>query len=295
MYLKKRKINGQYYWSLVESYREDGKVKQRVIQSLGNTHTALKRLENQPEYRQYYYSVLRFFNSLFPTPRFYFVFTGASSVEYEVVSDLRPPRLLLSFHYFRTKRLDDVVERLGYNPLILLDSGAYSAHTKGKNFSVLDYMSFIKQNSHHIERYIALDVVGDSELTHMYYLMMRSKGFDPIPVFHYGENRSYLERYLKKGEKYIALGGTVGIKDKKKVADWINSLARQYPDIQFHLLGSSSPQIMSKSSVYSCDSSTWMLKAINGYPKHIKGRSREAKAKRARYQMEKMMLSLDAS
>jgi len=53
MYLKKRKVNGIYYWSFVESYRENGKVKQRVIQNLGNTEKAYEFLQGKREYKEY--------------------------------------------------------------------------------------------------------------------------------------------------------------------------------------------------------------------------------------------------
>ncbi len=52
MFLKKRMINGNYYFSLVESYRdknENGKIKQRVIESLGNTETAYEKLRDRKE------------------------------------------------------------------------------------------------------------------------------------------------------------------------------------------------------------------------------------------------------
>lgn len=70
----------------------------------------------------------------------YFVTTGLWE-EIQVVKKVRPPRLLCSYWYFKNKRMADFCEELGYRPEIILDSGAYSAFTKGKNalfnFSVL--------------------------------------------------------------------------------------------------------------------------------------------------------------
>ena len=53
MFLKKRMVNETYYWSIAESYREDGKTKQRIIESLGNTEKAYMRLLDRQGYEDY--------------------------------------------------------------------------------------------------------------------------------------------------------------------------------------------------------------------------------------------------
>ncbi|WP_082360632.1 MT-A70 family methyltransferase [Bacillus sp. FJAT-28004] len=54
MFLKKRKVQGTYYYSLVESYREKAKVKQKTVLSLGNYETAYQRLKERQEYAQFF-------------------------------------------------------------------------------------------------------------------------------------------------------------------------------------------------------------------------------------------------
>jgi hypothetical protein len=209
--------------------------------------------------------------------------------EKEAIKQIKPDKLLLSYYYFKNKNLEDFVNELGYKPEILLDSGAYSAFTKGKNISPIDYMNFITRNKIYIDKYITLDVIGEPELSKKYYEIMKLKGFDPLPVFHYGDDEWFLRSYIAEGCKYIALGNTVPIKDKNKVAAWVNELTEKYPDIQFHLLGSSSKKVTQNTDLYSVDSSTWIMMAINGFPKEITGRSREAKIERAKFQMLKIM------
>lgn len=58
MFLKKRKVNGTLYWSLAENYREEGKVKQRVIRSLGPTEKAIKILGESEEYQKFLIDIL---------------------------------------------------------------------------------------------------------------------------------------------------------------------------------------------------------------------------------------------
>jgi hypothetical protein len=218
----------------------------------------------------------------------YFVCTN-DSAEKEVIKELKPNKLLLSYFYFKNKKLEDFVNELGYQPEILLDSGAYSAWSKGKNISPIDYMNYIVTNRKYIDKYITLDVIGEPELTVKYYEIMKLKNFDPIPVFHYGDHEDYLKLYLKEGCKYIALGNTVPIKDKNKVASWVNTLTEKYPNVYFHLLGSSSKKVTQNTELFSVDSSTWIMMAMNGFPKEIKGKSREAKIERAKFQMLKIM------
>lgn len=218
----------------------------------------------------------------------YFVCTN-DNAEKEVIKEIKPDKLLLSYFYFKNKNLKDFVEDIGYQPEIILDSGAYSAWTKGKNISPIDYMNYITNNKEYINKYITLDVIGEPDLTVKYYEIMKLKNFNPVPVFHYGDHEDYLKLYLKEGCDFIALGNTVPIKDKNVVAEWVNYLIEKYPNVHFHLLGSSSKKITQNTDLYSVDSSTWIMMALNGYPKEIKGRTREAKIERAKWQMLKIM------
>jgi len=214
------------------------------------------------------------------------VVTDRSSAETESLSVVKPDNLLGSYFYFRNKALKNYFDKIGYIPSnFMLDSGAYSAWSTGKNISLLDYMGYIERNKEYISYYIALDILGDPDITYDYYRIMRKKGFTPIPVFHYGADESYLQLYSKENE-YIALGATVPVKDKRRVARWIIKLQYKYPQLEFHLLGSSSQAITMWTDIKSCDSSTWIRHAINGMPRHIKGNSREKKIERAIYNLE---------
>jgi hypothetical protein len=115
---------------------------------------------------------------------------------------------------------------------------------------------------------------------------MKEKGFHPIPIYHYNAPEMYLNLYANQAN-YIGLGETVPEKDKNKVADWVRLIVWQYPNIKFHLLGSSSNKIIDTCDIESTDSSTWFKQAINGKPEHIKGKTREAKIKRSIYNLKR--------
>ena len=218
----------------------------------------------------------------------YFVTTGLRE-EVEVIKTVRPPRVLCSYWYFKNRPLSTFCEQLGYRPEIMLDSGAFTAFTQGKNVNLLDYMDYINKNSEYVTRYIALDVIGDSRLTLSLYTVMREQGLRPVPVFHYGEPLDLLERYISMGADFVALGGSVPVRDKGVVAAWCEMLGAAFPGVAFHLLGSSSPKILQTGALASCDSSTWYMLAVNGTPRSIPGKTREAKLARAEANMRKIM------
>lgn len=209
--------------------------------------------------------------------------------ELAVIRKLKPSRLLCSYFFFKNKPMETFCESIGYKPEILLDSGAYSAHTRNKRVNLLDYMDYVRNNEEYIKHYVSLDVIGDSYLTKAFYSIMRDKGLHPIPVFHYGESLDVLSFYLDRGEKYIALGGTVPVRDKAVVLQWCNYLSALHPDVKFHLLGSTSQKIMDCENIVSCDASTWCIRAAMGHPETIPGKSKEAKRARAEANMTEIM------
>lgn len=218
----------------------------------------------------------------------YFV-TANLREEVQVIKELQPKHLLLSYWYFRKKNLTEWVDTLGYKPQILLDSGAWSAFNKGKVIELDSYMDYIREHAAVISEYVVLDVIGDAEASFANFLTMRESGLSPIPVFHYQDDPKHLKKYIDMGETRIALGGTVVERSKKKVAKWVRPIIFEHQHTSFHLLGSSSKVIMDQCPLLaSCDSSTWMMMAVNGYPTHIVGRHWDAKLDRMRYQMREL-------
>lgn len=211
--------------------------------------------------------------------------TTKRTAEITAIQEARPPRLLLSYFYFRRTRLEDFVKRLGYTPEIMLDSGAWSAYNSGQLINLEEYLEYIQANRSHIGYYVSLDAIFNSDRSFSTWEIMREKGFDPIPVFHFKENEDYLKKYIEYS-KIVCLGGTVPERNKHKVAEWVRLLCWEYPEIDFHLLGSSSRKIIDTCDLYSVDSSTWIMQAVNGRPHHIKGRDQGSKIKRAIYNLE---------
>lgn len=218
----------------------------------------------------------------------FFVTTGLWE-ETKVIREVRPPRLLCSYWYFKNKPLSKFCEDLGYQPEILLDSGAYTAHTKGKRVNLLEYIDYIHASQRYISEYITLDVIGDPSATCLIWRLLRDMGLAPVPVVHYGDDLSVIEEYLASGTRRIALGNTVPIRDKTVVANWCAEVKQSHPEAELHLLGSSSEAVLQSGALESCDASTWYMQAVMGRPSTIPGKNREAKMTRAEANMRKTM------
>ena len=162
---------------------------------------------------------------------------------------------------------------------VFLDSGAFSAWSKGIEIDIQKYIEFIKQNQDVITVYANLDVISrdrfsmgtkeSAEKTLRNQKIMEEAGLSPLPVFHIGEPFEYLEYYINHYD-YIGLGGMVG-KSKQTLDTWLDVVfgqyicdERGYPKVKVHGFGLTSVQLMVKYPWYSADSSTWMKEAIMG-------------------------------
>ena len=162
---------------------------------------------------------------------------------------------------------------------ICLDSGAFSAFSKGVVINLDEYISFIKEHEDILEVYANLDVIGDPEGTLKNQKYMESKGLKPLPTFHYGEPIKYLKYYLDHYD-YIALGGMVPIPTDKLVV-WLDELFSEYlcdkkglPVVKVHGFGMTVISLMIRYPWYSVDSTSWVLTGRFGgvlIPKKVGG------------------------
>lgn len=165
-----------------------------------------------------------------------------------------------------------------------LDSGAYSAWTKGSVIDIDEYCAFIRANIEHIDVYPCLDVIPGkpgaynatekerdeaAEATWRNYLYMVGEGLDPIPVYHYGEGMQHLERMLDYGCQYIGIGGLVAVPNPLRVL-WLDRVfkritnAKGEPLVKTHGFGMTSVNLIFRYPWYSVDSTTWIKQTMSG-------------------------------
>ena len=152
---------------------------------------------------------------------------------------------------------------------LFLDSGAYSAWSKGIEIDIQEYISFIKEHEKYIDIYANLDVIGDAEATLQNQKIMEKAGLNPLPTFHQGEDFKYLEYYINNYD-FIALGGMVRVKTEP-LREWLDQSYKEficksdgYPRVKTHAFGMTSLKLMLRYPWYSVDSTSWVMTSRMG-------------------------------
>jgi hypothetical protein len=172
-----------------------------------------------------------------------------------------------------------------------LDSGAYSAHTKGKEINVDEYIARINELDERLTLYAQLDTIpgefGKSktlqqlkeapELSWENYLYMRDRVASRdklVPVFHQGENFKHLKRMLEFRHedgspiKYIGISPANDVMTQHKDR-WFNQVFgviqnSSNPNVKTHAFGMTCKPQLEKYPFTSADSTSWIVKARFG-------------------------------
>lgn len=175
--------------------------------------------------------------------------------------------LLESHHYIHRASYVNKIRR--DEKKVFLDSGAFSAFTKGIEVDIEAYCRYIRENLDIIEVASVLDGIGDPLLTWQNQRRMEQLGTAPLPCFHYGEDEKYLEWYVANYD-HITLGGMVPI-STPQLKLWLDRIWKDYltdsngkPLIKVHGFGLTTISLMERYPWYSVDSSSWVQIAANG-------------------------------
>ncbi len=182
----------------------------------------------------------------------------------------------------------------GFVRWLFIDSGAFSIHTGKATTTQDEYIEYLNSIDEYIDVCAQLDTIPgkfgqhknpedyvvSAEKSWENYLYMRSKLKSPnkvMPVFHFGENISYLKRMLDwrddKGHKldYIGLSPANDASKEDRMIylrdmyEYIRNSSN--PEVKTHIYGFTSLDAMSKFPCYSADSITHRL--LSGYGKII--------------------------
>jgi len=154
---------------------------------------------------------------------------------------------------------------------IFLDSGAYSAMTQNAEINIDNYINYIKKTKKSLYVYANLDVIGNAEASYKNWEYMKSKGVDPLPVFHVGSPVEFLKKYIEKSD-YIAIGGVAGTGQTIQVQrDYLDRLwsrylvdSEGYPKVKVHAFGITSIVLLPRYPWFSADSTSWIQTARFG-------------------------------
>lgn len=200
--------------------------------------------------------------------------------------------LLSQFDRSPIKKIINEMKSSNSNLKVFIDSGAFSAWTKGKVIDIDEYISFLNSISKYITVAASVDVIPGAprssevpsreeilksgEDTWKNFLYMRERLDEPSKLlftYHYGEPEEYLIRALEyKDEKgkidYLAFGGLVG----KASANIESFLTRCFkliesssnPNVKTHAFGMTKTSVMKKFHLTSVDSTSIVLASALG-------------------------------
>lgn len=183
-------------------------------------------------------------------------------------SELEGRNLLVSFAEPKQLKLLSVD---WYIPSLYLDSGAFTAWTRGKQINLSEYCEYILTKIDRIERYFALDVIpgvpgmqptqaeiiAAAEQSIMNFICMRNQGLRPIPVYHQGEPLEVLDEYVGMGCDLIGLGGTYS-RGRPSLVEWLKPIFARHPNQNFHGLAMTQARIIGSFPFFSVDSTSWL-------------------------------------
>ena len=161
-----------------------------------------------------------------------------------------------------------------------LDSGAFSAWSKGKAITVEEYRDFVIKHNSQIDVCANLDAIAlddskeslqrSAEETLENQKRLEDAGLTPLPVFHKGEPFSFLEHYVENYD-YICLGrltldSRAGANQSFFDHVWSEYLtnADGTPRVKVHAFGMTSVPMLCRYPWHSADSSTWLIQSRLG-------------------------------
>lgn len=162
--------------------------------------------------------------------------------------------MLLSYAYHAKTDIAEVkgAARCGR---VMIDSGAFTAHSLGKHISLDEYAEFLETWEGYYDHAVTLDVVGDPAKSKVNTAKLHARGLPVMPVFTRGESIKEFDAMVKD-VGYVCVGGGVGM-STKAVTKRAALLQRRAEDLGggIHALGVGSTRMLRSIRPYSADSS----------------------------------------
>lgn len=170
-------------------------------------------------------------------------------------------RILASYYYFKDWTVDEVAP--GHAVDLLIDSGAFSAHTQGAKISLNEYADWLRASAHRITAALTLDVIGDHLASARNTDRLQSMLGDRVtilPAWHLGSPWEELRRLCREHD-YVAIGGAVPHARRVGLTMQFMIKAHQIAaehGTRLHGLGVTGPRSMGLLPWHSVDSSGWV-------------------------------------
>ena len=157
---------------------------------------------------------------------------------------------------------------------LIIDSGAYTAWTKGEKINLDDYIKFcleVKVRRKNKIYFVNLDIIPgrfgfvpskrDIEEASIKgwenYVKMKKAGLNVIHIFHQHEDFKWLDKLMKTKDNYIGISPANDISSKKRLA-WLKKVFSIVKNKKkTHGFGVTDIKILKQIPFYSVDSSNW--------------------------------------
>lgn len=176
------------------------------------------------------------------------------------------------------------------NGKLFIDSGAFSAHTKGKNLDVDEYINYVNTLDDYIHIFAQVDHIPGKfrqpktpeqlaeapKLSWDNYLYMKDKVKSKhklLPIFHQGEDFKWLINMLEFTDSdghipYIGISPANDLSTNKKevfIEKCFNIIEKSSnPNVKTHAFGMTSLNVLERYPFYSADSTSWIMSAAMG-------------------------------
>ena len=165
---------------------------------------------------------------------------------------------------------------------VFLDCGAWTAFTKHKVIDLETYKQYLEEHKDTYKVAASLDVIphGDykesAKLSYNNFIELRKyfgNSIQLLPTYHRGEPLEALIKLLTYEDEYGKLEyigiGAVASNKSRIVRDTFlqtvfNTIKKYRPDIKTHLFGLTDLSLLDKYSIYSADSTTWLMAGAMG-------------------------------
>lgn len=162
--------------------------------------------------------------------------------------------LLLSYAFHAKTDLGAVRGNLVCGRL-MIDSGAFTAYTKGRTIRLEEYAEFLRGWSGAWDHAMTLDVIGDPKGTAVNTRKLHAMGLPVMPVFTRGDTLTEFDAMVRD-VGYVAVGGTVGLGAAHQ-RDRVAMLQRRAQELGggIHALGVGALDSLRVARPYSADAS----------------------------------------
>lgn len=162
--------------------------------------------------------------------------------------------MLLSYAYHARANLAEEKRNIHCGRL-MIDSGAFTAHTTGKTIHLKEYAEYLDHWKGHWDHAVTLDVIGDPAKSKVNTRKLHNQGLPVMPVFTRGESLKEFDAMVKD-VGYVCVGGGVGM-STKQLTQRTALLQRRAEQLGggIHALGVGSTRMLRSARPYSADSS----------------------------------------